>query len=439
MKAPLIVACFPPLLGHATQVVSIANELVHRGNTVACFGPLSTGKILNGTALPFHAWEEYLDSQTLARIYLHVRELFAQLSVTTGVLAGESRILDSVASFYSPMFDMFIRAFRDIGPSYLLIERSLLSAMDAAACTGIPYCVEAQFLGGFGKRQRHHPHHGTPFIAPMSFPDRVKNSLWPAAAMTWFVRPALRIATARARSGVPPLSNPFKKRKIIVGSSQHLDRLAEPHDNVSVVGPILTKTRASIAPSLESWLDERQSRGVIYVSFGTLADIKALQVHALIEGLQQTGLDVLWALNQHQQKMLPVEIPSSFRIENFVPQPAVLAHGAVRVFVSHCGLNSILEAAISAKPILGIPIFGDQFYNSARMVELGVGLRLLKEELNGPAMAGRLRELLETADYKVNAHALSEVLQREDGRTAAAREIEKDLNNQVGEEQTMVR
>ena len=33
------------------------------------------------------------------------------------------------------------------------------------------------------------------------------------------------------------------------------------------------------------------------------------------------------------------------------------------------------------KPILGLPLFGDQHYNASRLVDLGVGLRLDKSNL----------------------------------------------------------
>lgn len=63
-----------------------------------------------------------------------------------------------------------------------------------------------------------------------------------------------------------------------------------------------------------------------------------------------------------------------------MPQLAVLTHAAVHLFVSHCGMNSILEALYSRTPILALPFFGDQHYNAARLVDAGVALRINKQQ-----------------------------------------------------------
>ena len=48
----------------------------------------------------------------------------------------------------------------------------------------------------------------------------------------------------------------------------------------------------------------------------------------------------------------------------------------VKAFISHGGLFSTYEAIYTATPVIGIPLFFDQFDNVRRMAELGVGIHI---------------------------------------------------------------
>lgn len=62
----------------------------------------------------------------------------------------------------------------------------------------------------------------------------------------------------------------------------------------------------------------------------------------------------------------------------------ILAHPNTKAFITHGGLNSMIETAYYGVPILGIPFFGDQYANVATAVSkgfaIGVNLRDLTEE-----------------------------------------------------------
>ena len=66
---------------------------------------------------------------------------------------------------------------------------------------------------------------------------------------------------------------------------------------------------------------------------------------------------------------------ADWRVEPFVPQRAVLAHAAVRGFVSHCGANSTHEAIASGVPMLCVPFFCDQYEWAASVVKAAAARR----------------------------------------------------------------
>jgi hypothetical protein len=58
----------------------------------------------------------------------------------------------------------------------------------------------------------------------------------------------------------------------------------------------------------------------------------------------------------------------------WVPQKPILSQGQakVRAFVSHCGMNSVLETVHAGIPLVCMPFFGDQLNNSEALASRGV-------------------------------------------------------------------
>lgn len=63
-------------------------------------------------------------------------------------------------------------------------------------------------------------------------------------------------------------------------------------------------------------------------------------------------------------------------------------HKLVRLFITHGGQNSLLQAVHHAVPVLGIPLFGDQFDNLIRAESKGFGVAINPKHIT--------RELLKT-------------------------------------------
>lgn len=58
------------------------------------------------------------------------------------------------------------------------------------------------------------------------------------------------------------------------------------------------------------------------------------------------------------------------------------AHPNVKVFIMQGGVQSFQEAVHFGVPIIGIPWYGDQYINTAKMVDAEIGVRLLPKELH---------------------------------------------------------
>ena len=69
-------------------------------------------------------------------------------------------------------------------------------------------------------------------------------------------------------------------------------------------------------------------------------------------------------------------------------------HNKVKVFISHGGLLSLQESIYHAKPLLVLPIFGDQPRNGMFVENSGIGHMLMWEELNADRIVDTLSDII---------------------------------------------
>lgn len=72
----------------------------------------------------------------------------------------------------------------------------------------------------------------------------------------------------------------------------------------------------------------------------------------------------------------------------------VLGHPRLKAFVTHCGLNSLNEAARSGVPLVTIPLFGDQLYNAAVVTSKGTGVHIDVQKLSKETLVNALKTVL---------------------------------------------
>ncbi|KAH8404802.1 hypothetical protein KR222_003851, partial [Zaprionus bogoriensis] len=60
----------------------------------------------------------------------------------------------------------------------------------------------------------------------------------------------------------------------------------------------------------------------------------------------------------------------------WLPQDDILAHPKIKLFITHAGKGGITESQYHGKPMLALPVFGDQPSNAEKMVKDGFGLSL---------------------------------------------------------------
>jgi glucuronosyltransferase len=81
-------------------------------------------------------------------------------------------------------------------------------------------------------------------------------------------------------------------------------------------------------------------------------------------------------------------------IRNSIQLLYIAAHPNIRIFITHCGKMSSMEAVYRAVPIVGIPFFLDQKINARNFVTRGLGVQLDYSTLTKESVLTAVREVL---------------------------------------------
>ncbi|XP_014204618.1 2-hydroxyacylsphingosine 1-beta-galactosyltransferase [Copidosoma floridanum] len=161
---------------------------------------------------------------------------------------------------------------------------------------------------------------------------------------------------------------------------------------------------------LKKWLDEAED-GVVYFSFGSMVLIETLPTDVLL-GIYEaiSRLDHLkFLIKVADDKKLPPGLPDNVLTRPWIPQQAVLSHKNVRLFLTHTGLMSSQESIHYGVPIIGVPLFCDQWRNIRVLVERGMAIQLNYNNLTADSVYWAIEEILTNGDYKSNAVRLSKL------------------------------
>ncbi|GFZ44335.1 hypothetical protein JCM24511_02057 [Saitozyma sp. JCM 24511] len=119
--------------------------------------------------------------------------------------------------------------------------------------------------------------------------------------------------------------------------------------------------------------------------FGTMVDVGE-GVTTLLDYLEAKSVPFVYACGG-QKDILPEHALEALQkaesecravVLDWVDQVAVLNHNAVMCFISHCGVNSVMEAILAGVPIIGWPLQWDQIPIASQLHALGLGVGLIQ-------------------------------------------------------------
>ncbi|XP_057983193.1 UDP-glycosyltransferase 90A1-like [Malania oleifera] len=179
-----------------------------------------------------------------------------------------------------------------------------------------------------------------------------------------------------------------------------------------LAAPLAPSQTAAEKPDYLRWLDSELAEGkpVLYVAFGSQAEISREQFREIATGLEESEVSFLWVVGKKDFGMFEMA-DAAFEerveergmiVQEWVDQREILGHEVVKGFLSHCGWNSVVESMCAGVPVLAWPMMAEQHLN-ARMVveEIGVGVRVercdggVRGFVKGEGLQRSVRELME--------------------------------------------
>ena len=202
--------------------------------------------------------------------------------------------------------------------------------------------------------------------------------------------------------------------------------------HVKVIGPILPDPPKPLPTETQNFIAQGNPKDLVLVSFGTvISKFKSDFVETIASGLSQVPAKVIWKL---KGQLSSQNVSANIRIVPWMQQNDILGHTATKVFFTHGGLNSVLEAAYHATPMVVLPLFGDQPANAMKVQEAGIGVTLDLQDLTPIQVANAITEVIQNPRYKENAMKVSKLIRhrRITPTEEACDWIEYGLHNNAG-------
>ncbi|VAH52969.1 unnamed protein product [Triticum turgidum subsp. durum] len=209
------------------------------------------------------------------------------------------------------------------------------------------------------------------------------------------------------------------------------------------IGPCIPYTTLGEEPRDEyywAWLDTQPAGSVLYVSLGSFLSLPPSQLAELAMGLAASGVKFMWALHDqaHSQVRPLLGGNGNGVLVPWCDQLKVLCHPSVGGFLTHCGMNSVLEAVFAGVPMLTLPIGMDQPTNSRLVVDVWKIGYSLKEKMQPDgiitreAIARAVETLMSSSDLPQSNGVRSRALLWRDASRSAIQEggsSSTDLNS----------
>ncbi|XP_037926300.1 UDP-glucosyltransferase 2-like isoform X3 [Hermetia illucens] len=251
-------------------------------------------------------------------------------------------------------------------------------------------------------------------IQPMSFLNRVKNVLATFVgeyASAWYLNYRMEeFYNYNFPSGrFPSYKEMIRNISLILTCSHFSEGTVRPNvPAVIEIAGIQAKSKPYPLPKdIKEFLDSAKD-GAVYFSLGSnirSVDMNLEKIKILYKVLSELKQRVIWKWEEGA----PPGRASNILFKQWFPQDDILAHPNVKLFITHGGHGSVVESKYHGVPMVGIPLFSDQFSNVNDVVKAGYGLSLRIEEITVEKFRSTVEEVLYNPTYRIKLQEFSRI------------------------------
>ena len=159
---------------------------------------------------------------------------------------------------------------------------------------------------------------------------------------------------------------------------------------------------------------------VIYLSLGSLGCMDVGLMQRLIDALGTTEHRVIVSMGPLKDQM---RLGPRMYGDEFLPQPSILPQ--CDLLITHGGNNTVCEGFHFGLPMIGLPLFWDQYDNAQRLQETGFGARLPTYDWTEAQLVGTVERLLADDGLRARMRAIARDVRAQAGSAKGADLIER--------------
>jgi MGT family glycosyltransferase len=231
-----------------------------------------------------------------------------------------------------------------------------------------------------------------------------------------------RVNSARRKFNLPALvpdvlRRPYSKWLNLVTS---IEAAEAPRNNLTshtlFIGPCYGKRKGMQTAFPFEKL--RTDKFKVYASLGTVFNNRPDVFRRIIDALDGPEYQVVISAGGAYRALSQGKIPQNVLLFKSVPQIELLPQ--VDLVIGHGGNNSTNETIAAGKPLIVIPVGGEQADNASRMEFLGVGRRMSIKQLDKSKLRQAIGEIRMHPEFLERAAAIKQAINQTNGLVVAS-------------------
>ncbi|XP_058402405.1 UDP-glucuronosyltransferase 2B31-like isoform X3 [Diceros bicornis minor] len=172
------------------------------------------------------------------------------------------------------------------------------------------------------------------------------------------------------------------------------------------IGGYHCKPAKPLPKEMEEFAQSSGENGIVVFTLGSIVNnMTEERANVIASALAQIPQKVIWRFDGKK----PETLGPNTRLYKWIPQNDLLGHLKTKAFITHGGANGVCEAIYHGIPMVGIPLFGDQPDNIARMKIKGAAVRLDFHTMSSTDLLNAMKTVINDPSYKENAMKLSRI------------------------------